>query len=342
MIELNITKAKMNATSYETLTSGMANAVSVHFTFSSDWDNLSKTAVFSNGAETVTLLESEWSGADTCVVPFEVLQKPFRTVNVGLVGTSGDTVILPTVWCSIGRVWLGANAEGDPSTDPTLPVWAQLQSEIAELGPAPYTTLEKNPRDTVGMVYPVRVFLHGLSPEDAGAKIHVYYAIRNRQRRTYWRHPDNYTVGGENSSRFGYGQIAGAEYGGNEQYSYDAVPPWMPNDGYLESEFTLTKTVIERGYYDVDLSTWLLPLVKPKTWGANGLVTWNTIGLMGLSQYGMNGPLLFRFRIAKNGFAIGESHDTLAIGLRGSLNTTSNWQTTSGTIRTGHMYASIR
>ena len=342
MIELNVTKAKMNATSYETLTSGMANAVSVHFTFSSDWDGLDKTAVFSNGAETVTLLESEWSGADTCVVPFEVLRKPFRTVNVGLVGTSGDTVILPTVWCSIGRVWLGANAEGDPSTGPTLPVWAQLQSEIAELGPAPYTTLEKNPRDTVGMVYPVRVFLHGLSSEDAGAKLHVYYAVRNRQRRTCWRHPDNYDVGGEDSSRFGYGQIAGAEYGGNGQYSYDAVPEWMPHDGYLVSEFSLTEEILSRGYMDIDLTTWLLPLVKPKRQGSGYLMTWNTIGLMGLSQYGMNGPLLFRFCIAKNGAAIGESRDTLAIGLRGSLNTTSNWQTPSGAISTGHMYASIR
>lgn len=342
MIELNVTKAKMNATSYETLTSGMANAVSVHFTFSSDWDGLDKTAVFSNGAETVTLLESEWSGADTCVVPFEVLQKPFRTVNVGLVGTSGDTVILPTVWCSIGRVRLGANAEGDPSTDPTLPVWAQLQSEITGLGLAPYTTLEKNPRDTVGMGYPVRVFLHGLSSEDADATIHVYYAIRNRQRRTYWRHPDNYIVGGENSSRFGYGQIAGAEYGGGTQYFYDAVPEWMPNDGYLVSEFPLTKTVIERGYYDVDLSTWLLPLVKPKRQGDGYLMTWNTIGLMGLSQDGMNGPLLFRFCIAKNGAAIGESRDTLCIGLRRGLRDTMNWQTPSGAISTGHMYASIR
>ena len=342
MIELNVTKAKMNATSYETLTSGMANAVSVHFTFSSDWDGLDKTAVFSNGAETVTLLESEWPSADTCVVPYEVLQEAGKQVLVGLVGTSGDAVILPTVWCSIGRVRFGASAEGDPSTGPTLPVWAQLQSEIAELWSAPYTTLEKNPRYTVGMGYPVRVFLHGLTSEDAGAELHVYYAVRNRQRRTCWRHPDNYDIVGENSSRFGYGQIAGAEYGGGTQYFYDAVPEWMPNDGYLVSEFPLTKAVIERGYYDVDLSTWLLPLVKPKRQGDGYLMNWSTIGLMGLSQYGMNGPLLFRFRIAKNGAAIGDSRDTLAIGLRGSLNTTSNWQTTSGTISTGHMYASIR
>ncbi|MDD3400415.1 MAG: hypothetical protein PHT58_02110 [Eubacteriales bacterium] len=342
MIELNVTKAKMNAAAYEMLTSGMANAVSVHFTFSSDWDNLSKTAVFSNGAETIAVMENAWNGTDSCIVPHEVLEKPYRTIVVGLVGTSGSSVILPTVWCSIGRVRLGASAQGDSSTNAALPVWAQMENKISGLETTSYTSLEKNPSGG-SSGYPVRVLLHGLTSADAGAHLYVYSVLRNRQRKTCWRHPSNYCVADEGGGRLGYGQIAGFTYGGNAEYNYSAVPEWMPNDGYLETEFTLTKAVIERGYYDVDISTWLLPLVKPKAFGDNGLMSWDEIGIIGLSQYGQNSPLLFRFNIERGGSVVGESHDTLCIGLRGSLPDTSDWfDSRDGSIRTNHMYVSIR
>lgn len=192
-------------------------------------------------------------------------------------------------------------------------------------------------------LYPVRVLLHGLTSADAGAHLHVYSVLRNRQRKTCWRHPSNYCVADEGGGRLGYGQIAGFTYGGNAEYNYSAVPEWMPNDGYLETEFALTKAVIERGYYDVDISTWLLPLVKPKAFGDNGLMSWDEIGIIGLSQYGQNSPLLFRFNIERGGSVVGESRDTLCIGLRGSLPDTSGWfDSRDGSIRTNHMYVSIR
>ena len=113
-------------------TAGMAKAVSVEFAFSSDWDGLTKTAVFSNGKTTVDVLAANWDG-DTVPVPHEVLAVPGRHARVGVYGADESGVVLPTVWVSLGKVQPGADPSGDASADPSMPVWAQLQSQIGDL-----------------------------------------------------------------------------------------------------------------------------------------------------------------------------------------------------------------
>lgn len=116
----------------ELLTAGMSKAVTVQFVFSTDWDGLTKTAVFSNGKTTVDVLAANWDG-DTVPVPHEVLAVPGRHARVGVYGADESGVVLPTVWVSLGKVQPGADPSGDASADPSLPVWAQLQKQIGDL-----------------------------------------------------------------------------------------------------------------------------------------------------------------------------------------------------------------
>ena len=116
----------------ELLTAGMAKAVTVEFVFSDDWDGLTKTAVFSNGKTNVDVLAANWDG-DTVPVPHEVLAVPGRHARVGVYGADESGVVLPTVWVSLGKGQPGADPSGDASADPSLPVWAQLQSQIGDL-----------------------------------------------------------------------------------------------------------------------------------------------------------------------------------------------------------------
>ena len=133
MIQIHITKACAHLCSPpELLTAGMAKAVSVQFVFSDDWDGLTKTAVFYNGRATVDVLAAKWDG-DTVTVPPEVLAVAGRYARVGVYGTNASGVVLPTVWVSLGKVQPAAEPSGDPSTAPTLPVWAQLQEIIGDL-----------------------------------------------------------------------------------------------------------------------------------------------------------------------------------------------------------------
>ena len=133
MIQIHINKACAHLCSPpEVLTAGMAKAVRVEFAFSSDWDGLTKTAVFSNGRATVDVLAAKWDG-DTVDVPPEVLAVAGRYARVGVYGTNASGVVLPTVWVSLGKVQPAAEPSGDPSTDPTLPVWAQLREIIGDL-----------------------------------------------------------------------------------------------------------------------------------------------------------------------------------------------------------------
>lgn len=116
----------------ELLTAGMAKAVTVEFVFSDDWDGLTKTAVFSAGRTTVDVLESAWDG-NKVVVPHEILADAGPIARVGVYGANADGLILPTVWVTLGKVMPAAEPSGDPGADPTLPIWAQLQSQIGDM-----------------------------------------------------------------------------------------------------------------------------------------------------------------------------------------------------------------
>ena len=129
MIELTANGVCARAQRLEPLTSGMVGA-KVAFALSPDFDGLTVTAVFTNGAVTKDVLNP----GDECFIPPEVLETAGKTVKVGIYAVSGSELVIPTVYAPIGVVLPGADPSGDESTDPSLPVWAQIQSDVSDLG----------------------------------------------------------------------------------------------------------------------------------------------------------------------------------------------------------------
>lgn len=95
----------------------------VEFDFSSEWDGLGKTAVFTCDGTKDVILDAEGKA----VVPHEILTTPGMDVVVGVhaVREDGTTWPAPTPLCRIGRVETGADPSGDESYPPTLDVGEQ-------------------------------------------------------------------------------------------------------------------------------------------------------------------------------------------------------------------------
>lgn len=358
MIEINVNKADAHAGGFETLTSGMVNAVKVHFSFSAHWDGLTKIATFTNGIRSVIIPEEAWED-DTCCVPHEVLQTPWRTVRCGVYGMRSETLVLPAIMVGIGRVRPGADPNGDPGTDPELPIWAQLECRMNEVerataaleSEACYTELVKNYyargsspiRD--GEVI-LRVYIRGLTSLEGCPELRLYHCVRRRNRRYQWRNPGNWD---DNTStgrtRLGYGLLAGTHYETSElQPLYPDVPEWMPSDGFIQTVFPINAAVLAQGYIDIDLRQWMLPLLKP----VDRTLSWKQLGLVGLQKESEKVPLLFQFRICRDGQSVGQSRNTLALGIRHGTTPTLNQQgfqgyfDQSGRLRSYFIYASIR
>lgn len=93
------------------------------------WHNLIKTVVF-RGKETRI---AEFDGA-VAVIPHEVVAEPGVTLYFGIFGHDPDSDLqIPLIEVRLGTTEAATDANADPGTDPTLPIWAQLQQEIEEI-----------------------------------------------------------------------------------------------------------------------------------------------------------------------------------------------------------------
>lgn len=111
------------------ITSGTVG-LPVEFTFDSQWDGLSKTAVFEAGGVQRVAENLDFNA----VVPWEVLAKPARWLSIGVYGVNADgSVIIPTIWANVSPIQVGTDPEGDPSLDPKLPVWQKALNSIGNL-----------------------------------------------------------------------------------------------------------------------------------------------------------------------------------------------------------------
>ena len=102
----------------------------VEFEYDDDvWQGLHKTVVF-RGPVTKDVV----TDANIVTIPPEVAEKPLSLLSVGVYGVDAEgNLAIPTVWADLGIVRESANPSGDPTTDPSLPVWAQLQAMIGNL-----------------------------------------------------------------------------------------------------------------------------------------------------------------------------------------------------------------
>lgn len=129
MIQITCKGNSAICTRTERLTSGMVG-LQCEFVFDEAWDGLAKTAVFLAGNEQRDVL---LQGA-VCTVPWEVLKTAGYQLVIGVYGTNADgTLIIPTCYAMCGGIASGADPSGEESTDPTLPVWGQLQGMIGNL-----------------------------------------------------------------------------------------------------------------------------------------------------------------------------------------------------------------
>lgn len=151
-MELCAQKARLQLTGErELLSSGMSGVVQVRFECSEDWDGLSRTAVFSNGTVSVDVPETQWEDG-ICTVPQQVLQCAGKTVLAGLYGTDGSRIMLPTIWCCLGRVEAGAAPSGRSALPPEAPVWASLSARIAALEAIPQSIGYEKPADGIPLM----------------------------------------------------------------------------------------------------------------------------------------------------------------------------------------------
>lgn len=110
------------------ITMGMQGA-QVEVTYSGVWSSLNRTAVFAGAAAKDVI-----NPGDLITIPAELTEKSGHQLRIGFYGVDGSgKVVIPTVWATLGIVQAGADPSGDTSTDPALPVWAQIQKEVDEL-----------------------------------------------------------------------------------------------------------------------------------------------------------------------------------------------------------------
>lgn len=102
----------------------------VEFEYAEDvWSGLRKTVVF-RGPVTKDVV----TDANIVTIPPEVAEKPLSLLSVGVYGVDADgNLAIPTIWADLGVVRDSVNPSGDTTTDPSLPVWAQIQGMIGNL-----------------------------------------------------------------------------------------------------------------------------------------------------------------------------------------------------------------
>lgn len=93
------------------------------------WEDLVKIAVFQGCVTRDVAMDSDW-----VVIPHETVAQPGHMLRLGVYGVDADrNLVIPTLWTTVGLIREGADPSGDPSVEPTLPVWAQLTHRLDEM-----------------------------------------------------------------------------------------------------------------------------------------------------------------------------------------------------------------
>ena len=128
MIKVRYSKVNGRCMLREPLTSGMVGQT-IHFEYSHDFDGLMITAIFTDGKNTVNVVNP----GNECIIPHEVLTTVGATVQVGIYAVRDEELVIPTVYATIGTVLRGANPNEGSSGSPTIPTWQQIQEIIGDL-----------------------------------------------------------------------------------------------------------------------------------------------------------------------------------------------------------------
>ena len=128
--EVRVSGCRCETVRLEPIPRGLVGAVvAVEYTDPA-WDSLRKTVVF-RGAATKDVLDA----GNEIVIPAEVVSKAGGSLYMGVYGVNAENhVAIPTIWTELGVIQGAATPSGDASTAPSLPVWAQIQAMVGDLG----------------------------------------------------------------------------------------------------------------------------------------------------------------------------------------------------------------
>lgn len=127
--KIQVSGATANTVHRKVIPAGVIGA-QVELEYSEDiWQGLHKTVVF-KGAVTKDVI----TDAEVVTIPAEAVAKHGYPLRVGVYGVDAyNNLAIPTIWADLGTVRDAADPSGDTTADPTLPVWAQLQTMIGNL-----------------------------------------------------------------------------------------------------------------------------------------------------------------------------------------------------------------
>lgn len=106
----------------EVLTSGSVNVYTAQFSFSPEWEGLTRTALFQAGGNPVSVLLDK---SGTCRIPWEVLGQHGQYLQAGVYGARDGKVVLPTLWADCGLILEGAML-GPAACSPTPGPYEQV------------------------------------------------------------------------------------------------------------------------------------------------------------------------------------------------------------------------
>lgn len=137
MIQVYCNKRRATVTERELLTTGSVG-IEIQFTFSDDWDDVGKCAVFKadeDGSTYEMVLTADSDGDYITTIPYETLTDDFEDTvlftGVYGVGSDGD-IVIPTVWTALGVIRQGVYADSiatEPS-EGTETFWAQVLAAV--------------------------------------------------------------------------------------------------------------------------------------------------------------------------------------------------------------------
>ena len=132
-IKLIVNGSKARAEVDGVLASGSVG-IPVTIEYDSTWDGLTKHLVCTNGKWEPTGKPRTMLNIDTAATVAHEVMIADHHLYLGVEGRSSDgSLLVPTVWADCGPIFPGADANADPSAQPTLPIWAQLQKDIQQL-----------------------------------------------------------------------------------------------------------------------------------------------------------------------------------------------------------------
>ncbi len=127
-MKIRCSKANATVVESEQLTAGAQKIFTVEFEFNSSWTGLERAAVFKSGNVSRTQRLDE---TNICEIPHEVLRAE-QTLYVGVYGSDSTGVVLPSVWCSLGKVEAAAELS-EEAVAPTPSVYQQMIDKEKEL-----------------------------------------------------------------------------------------------------------------------------------------------------------------------------------------------------------------